>query len=128
MVTREILRTYTVADLKKEISKSNIGNYHKLKKEELIDLMLQYRERFMHLKGKGKDDDRTSESTLGKTPRQQWLASAMAKRLEKAFPRNKNVPELAWRVASGKKLRPDYAAGSAIFDQALDFITDKYLS
>lgn len=38
---RDILKTYTTIELKKLIKNSNICNYSKLKKEGLIDLMLQ---------------------------------------------------------------------------------------
>lgn len=148
MVTREILRTYTVEDLKKEIRKTNISNYHGLKKEELIDLMLDNKERFMHLKGKGKDippmiDTRVKMvkgvlKKAGKTPRQLWLEGPMAERLRKAFPKHKNtVAEVAWRVATNPRSdRPKYTfadqddtdARRQLYEKALDFIADKYVN
>ncbi len=50
MVTVEILRSHPVGNLKKEISKTNIKNYSKLKKSELIELMMKHRHRFHHMK------------------------------------------------------------------------------
>lgn len=49
-VTREILGSHPASVLKKEISKTNIKGYSKMKKEELIELMMKNRERFGHIK------------------------------------------------------------------------------
>ena len=38
-----------VTELKKEISKTNVRGYSKLKKEDIINLMLKYPKRFMYL-------------------------------------------------------------------------------
>lgn len=46
---RDILSKMKVADLKKEISKTNIKGYSKMKKSELIDLMVKNKEKFSHL-------------------------------------------------------------------------------
>lgn len=43
------LRTMRVVDLKKEISKTNVRGYSKLKKEEVIQFMLKNKKRFMYL-------------------------------------------------------------------------------
>jgi len=43
------LRTMKVSDLKKEISKTNVKGYSKLKKEEVIQFMLKNKKRFMYL-------------------------------------------------------------------------------
>ena len=47
-----ILKTHSVTDLKKEISKTNIKGYSKMKKDEVIKLMLKNQERFKHIKTK----------------------------------------------------------------------------
>jgi hypothetical protein len=47
-----ILKSHKVADLKKEISKTNIKGYSKLKKDDIIKLMLENKERFNHIKKK----------------------------------------------------------------------------
>jgi len=44
-----ILRKMKVGDLKKEISKQNIRGYSKMKKEEIINLMLDNKKRFKYL-------------------------------------------------------------------------------
>ena len=50
MPTKEILNSHSVTALKKEISKTNIKGYSKLKKAHVIDLMLQHKTRFHHMK------------------------------------------------------------------------------
>lgn len=51
MVSREILNSHPVSVLKKEISKTNIKGYSKMKKTELIDLMMkaEHADRFAHI-------------------------------------------------------------------------------
>jgi len=43
------LRSMKISDLKKEISKTNVRGYSKLKKEEVIQFMLKNKKRFMYL-------------------------------------------------------------------------------
>ena len=43
------LRSMKVGDLKKEISKTNVRGYSKLKKEDVIKFMLANKKRFMYL-------------------------------------------------------------------------------
>tara|TARA_R110001606_G_scaffold294818_1_gene442493 strand:- start:381 stop:740 length:360 start_codon:yes stop_codon:yes gene_type:complete len=45
-----ILKSHSVATLKKEISKSNVKGYSKMKKAEIIELMLEHKEKFGHIK------------------------------------------------------------------------------
>jgi len=51
MVSRKILKSHPVSVLKKEISKTNIKGYSKMKKPELIDLMMkpEHADRFAHI-------------------------------------------------------------------------------
>lgn len=51
MVSRKILKSHPVSVLKKEISKTNIRGYSKMKKPELIDLMMkpEHADRFAHI-------------------------------------------------------------------------------
>ena len=51
---KDILNSYSLSELKKEISNLNIKGYSKLKKSEVIELMMKHKERFMHLKMKDK--------------------------------------------------------------------------
>jgi len=54
MPTREILETYSVSELKREISKTNIKGYSRLKKYEIVELMYENKEKFHHLHGRTK--------------------------------------------------------------------------
>jgi len=49
MVTKEILQSHPVSVLKKEISKSNVKGYSKMKKAQVIELMLKHKEKFSHI-------------------------------------------------------------------------------
>ena len=51
---RSILESHSVSTLKKEISKTNIKGYSKMKKDEIVNLMLQHKDRFSHIKLKEK--------------------------------------------------------------------------
>ena len=53
MLTSDILNSHPVKTLKSEISKTNIKGYSKLRKNEIIELMLKNKERFNHIKKKG---------------------------------------------------------------------------
>ena len=57
---REILTSMSVLSLKREISKTNIKGYSKMKKAEVIDLMMKpvHRSRFSHLAKKGVKKER----------------------------------------------------------------------
>lgn len=45
-----ILRSHPVATLKKEISKTNVKGYSKMRKAEVVSLMLKHKEKFLHIK------------------------------------------------------------------------------
>jgi len=47
---KSILESHPVSVLKKEISKTNIKGYSKMKKDEVVKLMLKYESRFKHIK------------------------------------------------------------------------------
>ena len=50
MPSREELESHPVTTLKKEISKTNIKGYSKMKKPEVVELMLKNKDRFHHIK------------------------------------------------------------------------------
>ena len=52
-VSKEILNSHPVGTLKKEIAKTNIKGYSKMKKAELVDLMMKNKEKFGHIRKKG---------------------------------------------------------------------------
>ena len=44
-----ILRSHPVARLKKEISKTNVKGYSKMRKAEVVSLMLKHKEKFSYI-------------------------------------------------------------------------------
>jgi len=45
-----ILKSHSLATLKKEISKTNLKKYSKMKKAEVVELMLKHKAKFAHIK------------------------------------------------------------------------------
>jgi len=62
MVTKEILESYSVRELKKEISKRRMKNYAHLKKADLHNFIMKNKSKFMDLKKK--------EKTIGKVKKE----------------------------------------------------------
>ena len=48
-----ILKTYTLGELRKEVGKTQITGYNKASKDDVIKIMMENKERFHHLLGKG---------------------------------------------------------------------------
>jgi len=66
MITRDILKTHSVSTLRQEIAKTNIRGYTKMKKNELIDLMMRTPHRFAHITAKEKVPRKTRTKTVPK--------------------------------------------------------------
>ena len=47
---KDILMSHPVANLKKEIAKTNIKGYSKMKKAQIVELMMKNKEKFSHIK------------------------------------------------------------------------------
>tara|TARA_R110001606_G_C15150340_1_gene625655 strand:- start:283 stop:591 length:309 start_codon:yes stop_codon:yes gene_type:complete len=62
---KNILNSHPVAVLKQEISKTNIKGYSKMRKAEVVELMLKNKDKFGHIKfneeKRQKDDDKKLE-------------------------------------------------------------------
>ena len=54
MLTRDILNSHSVSTLKKEVSKYNksklVSGYSKMKKGEIVELMMKHQDKFKHIK------------------------------------------------------------------------------
>ena len=86
MITREILNSHPVRNLKAELSKVKKSfNYGSLKKNELVDLMLKNKELFKHIK--------MYEPPQRKKPEPKAKAGPKEKTKEKAKPVKKNTVE-----------------------------------
>ena len=64
MISKEILNSHPVGTLKKEISKTNVKGYSKMKKAEVVELMMKHKDRFGHItmKGKAKPAEKPAEA------------------------------------------------------------------
>lgn len=64
MITRDILKSHPLSTLKQEISKYNklvtVSGYSKMKKGEVIDLMMKHPNKFKHIKMKDKSKPKKS--------------------------------------------------------------------
>ena len=83
-----ILNTYPVGILKAEISKANIKGYSKLKKAEVIKLMMNQQTQFKHLLKndtyrKKNPEDRSRQSANHATPKKKEAPKAPIKRPKK---------------------------------------------
>ena len=66
---RSILESHSVSVLKKEISKTNIKGYSKMKKAEVVNLMLKHKARFSHIKHKEKATSVKKEAPKKEAPK-----------------------------------------------------------
>ena len=77
-LTKEILNSHPASTLKKEISKTNIKGYSKMKKGELVELMMKNKEKFGHIRKKGE----SSEKPKGKAPGEKPKGKGPAKKVK----------------------------------------------
>ena len=61
MVTADILNSHNLKTLRAEISKTNIKGYSKMKKAEVVSLMLKSKDKFMHIEMKDKKQKKQAE-------------------------------------------------------------------
>jgi hypothetical protein len=66
MTTFEILNSHAISSLKKEISKHNIKGYSKMKKADIIKLMIQHKDKFGHIVKKEKTKAKAKTQTITK--------------------------------------------------------------
>jgi len=65
---KSILESHPVTVLKKEISKTNIKGYSKMKKDEVVKLMLKHESRFKHIKMAEKKPVKRAVKAVKKAP------------------------------------------------------------
>ena len=80
----EILKTYTTPELKKEISKTNLKRYSKMKKIEVINLMMKHPQKFKHIEAKKKEPKK--KETKKKAPKKK---ETKKKEVKKKAPKKK---------------------------------------
>ena len=63
---KDILNSHPVAVLKQEISKTNIKGYSKMRKAEVVELMIKNKDKFSHIKFNEDKKERDEEKILEK--------------------------------------------------------------
>ena len=79
------LQSMSVSALRKEISKQNVKGYSKLKKADIINLMLINSDRFMYLVKQVKKEEKKEESVEQKLKRAKELLKKKTKRIKKKY-------------------------------------------
>ena len=87
MITRDILKSHPLSTLKKEISKYNklvtVSGYSKMKKGEVIDLMMKHPNKFKHIKMKEKAQKKPLAEKKKQTQKEiKEFEKSLAKELE----------------------------------------------
>lgn len=80
----EILRSHPVSTLKKEISKTNVKGYSKMRKAEVVSLMIKHKEKFGHIKFNDEKNIRNIKKKEKKDMKTQF---------EKVLKQTKNEPK-----------------------------------
>jgi len=107
MVSREILNSHPVGTLKKEISKTNVKGYSKMKKAEVVELMMKHKDRFGHITMKGKakpaEAEKPKKKKLTKEEVKEKVRTAKARNQKPAEKPKAKSPEKPNQTA-GEKL------------------------
>ena len=108
---KEILMSHPISTLRKEISNQNIKGYSKLKKAELVALMLKTPQRFKHIKMRVKPKKEAPKPAPKKeepkkkpTPKKKKKIKLIKKEEPKPAPKKKPTPKKK-PAPKGKKLR-----------------------
>ncbi len=126
---KDILNTYTLTELKKIISQSNIKRYSKLKKNELIELMTkdEHVNKFKHIKEKGKKErvkkeiiKKETKSTITKSELQSKRKAVIKKTVDIKDKKNElNI------INTYIKLRESFRKGNVKFPK---FVCSSWIS
>jgi len=127
MTTKEILRSHPVTILRKEISKTNIKGYSKMKKNEVIELMLkaENKEKFKHIKMA--ESKKTALKGTHKMPDGKLMTGAVHSKSSKPV---KEAPkkETPKKEEPKKRTKASIEKDSADFDREHDALRDKTLN
>ena len=95
MLTRDILNSHSVSTLKKEVSKYNksklVSGYSKMKKGEIVELMMKHQDKFKHIKMNEKAPRKKAEPKKKEEPK------------KKAEPKKKEEPFFKKQLKENKK-------------------------
>lgn len=97
MVSREILNSHPISTLKKEISKTNVKGYSKMKKSEIVELMMKTPSRFSHIKMKEGKPKKTAPPKQDSSK----LEKIYKDRKKKAEPKKEEPKKVLTKTKSG---------------------------
>ena len=98
---KDILNSHPVAMLKQEISKTNIRGYSRMRKAEVIELMIKNKERFSYIKFNEDKKERDEEKILENKKKNKMKLNFL-----KALSKEKRNELLE---KDSKKKKPEYA-------------------
>ena len=102
---KSILESHSVSVLKKEISKSNVKGYSKMKKSEIIELMLEHKEKFSHIKMAEKKERKKSEKKeTHKMPDGSMMSGKTHSKDSKKVKKNNKKEPITVTKADGSKI------------------------
>jgi len=102
MVSRDILNSHPISTLKKEISKTNVKGYSKMKKSEIVELMMKTPSRFSHIKMKeGKPKKVEPKKTAPPKQDSSKLEKIYKDRKKKAEPKKEEPKKVLTKTKSG---------------------------
>lgn len=136
---RAIFNSHPVATLKKEISKTNIKGYSKMKKSQIVDLMMKNQERFKHIKMAEKKERAPTKpkaapkaATPPPKPKKKIKFNVIKKKEEQKTKFSdldevsvKRYADGSKRKANGSSVYIDNKTGK-VFDNEEDFKKDEY--
>ena len=127
MPTKEILNSYTLTELKRFVSQSNIKGYSKFKsanKSELIDLMLkpEHKDRFHHIKMKEKKEKPKKEVKPKSQPKTKAKKEVKAKEQPKPKAKKELKPKEQPKIKKDEQKQQAMTAAE-YFERGLQAIT-----
>ena len=99
---REILNSHSVSNLKKEISKTNIKGYSKMKKADIVNLMMKHKQRFSHIKHSG---GKAKAEPKAKAPKKEYKSKEFVGKEDNVPDKKKKAPKKAEPVADKPKTK-----------------------
>lgn len=106
---RSVFESYTVSELRKFVTASNLKGVSKMKKAELVDLMLANVDRFKHIKAKAKPTTRAKPTSKGMSARDIFYAANPPKSKKKKTTKPKKSSSSSFIDDSGMSKEQEQA-------------------
>jgi len=117
MISKEILNSHPVTTLKKEVAKTNVKGYSKMKKAEVVELMLKHKEKFGHITMKGKAKPAEAE----KPKKKKLTKEEVKEKVRTAKARNQKPAEKPKAKSPAKAKSPEKPKAKSPEKKGIDF-------